>query len=82
MKLKDYCVKEKITMTSIAKALGYSVRSFLNAAAGVERFSYARAKTISEYCNGEVTVDDLIPFIPEKRCSKCNQVIRNKKGGG
>jgi hypothetical protein len=74
LKLKEYCEKEGITMSSIAKSLNYSVIGFLHAVNGSQKMSYKRAKEVSEYCDGEVTVDDLIPYKKPERCSHCKSV--------
>lgn len=77
MKLKEYCEKESITMKSIALALGYQYNHFANCIAGRTRLSLERARAVSEYCNGEVTIDDLLPYKKPKYCSdpRCNKVL-------
>jgi len=61
-------------MSSIAKNLGYSVVGFLHAVNGNQKMSYRRAKEVSEFCNGEVTVEDLITYEKQERCPKCKSL--------
>lgn len=67
MKLKDYCTEKNITMKSIADALGYEYHAFSSCLRGEKRFSYERAKEISKYCGGMVTVDELLPDNTEEK---------------
>jgi len=86
LKLKEYCKRENITLRSIAENVGIPYNYFAHCASGKEKFSYQRAKRVSEYCHGEVTVDDLIPYVEPKRCSECNRILpkiaKKKPRGG
>lgn len=76
MKLKDYCAKENITLKYIADSLNISYNYFAHCASGIKRFSYNRAKMVSEFCNGEVSVDDLIPYEKINVCPSCQRPIQ------
>ena len=80
MNLREYCEKQNITMKSIADVEGFQYSHFMNCVAGRTRFSLARARAISERCNGEVTLDDLLPYKRPVHCSdpRCNKVLDRK----
>lgn len=80
MNLKDYCKKEKITLKTLSKAMGYNYLYFASQVRGLRRFTFQTAKDISEYCNGEVTVEELLPMQHPIRCSdpRCNRVLDKK----
>ena len=78
MKLKEYCAKKKITMKSIAEALGYQYNHFANCIAGRTRLSLERARAVSSFCKGEVRIDDLIPFKKAVHCPTCKRILPRK----
>lgn len=82
MKLNEYCKRENITMKSIADHLGYSYNYFAHCANGTEKFSYKRAKEVSEFCEGEVTIDDLLPSLKVEKCPMCKRTFPRKKTSG
>jgi len=86
LKLKDYCKKENITLRTIAENVGIPYNYFAHCASGIEKFSYHRAKRISEFCNGEVTIDDLIPYEKSEVCPTCKRILpkspKKKPRGG
>lgn len=67
MRLKEYCAKKNITLRSIANHFGYAYTHFSMCARGIRRFGVDRAHQISKYCNGEVTIEDLLPPTKEKK---------------
>jgi DNA-binding transcriptional regulator YdaS (Cro superfamily) len=59
----------------VCDALGQHYPYFIQQVRGVKKFTVQMARMISEYTDGEVTIDDLIPYIRPTHCSKCKQLL-------
>jgi transcriptional regulator with XRE-family HTH domain len=80
MKLKEYLIREKISVTNAAKKLGIS-RTYLDMIIKNDRNpSLELAQAIEDFTDGEVSVDRLISKKKEKfRCPLCEKVLSPQK---
>lgn len=78
MKLRDYLVREGLTITQAAAQLGISRNHLSFCMNGLRRPSPELAQAITDFTKGEVSPDELIkPRKPKKRCPCCKRVIMN-----
>jgi hypothetical protein len=75
MDLKEYCAKNKIRLTTVAKHLKMVYNHLLMQVHGKRNFTWQTAKEISIFTGGQVTVDELMTFRMPTHCSKCKQPL-------
>lgn len=79
MRLRDYLLREGITITQAASQLGIHRQHLSYCMSGHRRPSIDLAQAIIDFTDGEVSQEELIkPKKPKNRCPTCNKVISDK----
>ena len=73
MKLDEYLRKANISMLRLADEVGCHYQTIYNYVNNGRLPSSHLAKKIIDYTKGEVSLDDLLEGVEERRCPKCGQ---------